>query len=549
MTIRVVIEGRGKVAEFPDGTSPEVIDAAVKRDFFSDTPVQPQPDEAKRRKEWVRKEKSINSLSDAGEVAAAYLPSRETRKTLADIARPVLEGGGAVGGGLVGAGSGFLAGAGLGAIPGTVAGASLGYAAGSGLADLISGDNPQTMTEAAGRSLKNLGTGAMYEMGGQAAVPVLAGVAKGVGAVAKPILGRISGTGTGAVDEAIKSGMQPVQSAAAQPGESLIDKGVRVAKNLNPFTSETAYDKALRGNISGEEIVESAKNALNRVKDARATAYQGKLTEVEAVTSAVDDTPVFQNLADKMRQYKISLKATTDKNGNLVQTIDTSRAAMGKSGRNDIVDTIEEIINWKDKTPSGMDALKRRLDDFYSDSSQARQFVASLRDSVKQSIVKAVPAYDEMTKGYSDATKVIKDIEAGLSLRKQGMNGRVTADQTLRRLMSSMRDNFELRKDLVEVLGKEGGADLGGMIAGYSQNAVLPRGLAGIAPGLTGGAAIAHFVDPWFASVLVASSPRVQGEFLRVWGKGMKGVKAAGPAAQKAAIMQSAISTEPSLQE
>jgi len=39
MTIKVEIDGKGVVAEFPDGTDPGVIDAAVKRDFFS----QPNP--------------------------------------------------------------------------------------------------------------------------------------------------------------------------------------------------------------------------------------------------------------------------------------------------------------------------------------------------------------------------------------------------------------------------------------------------------------------------------------------------------------------------
>jgi hypothetical protein len=34
MAIQVEIEGKGAVAEFPDGTPESVIDAAIKRDFF-----------------------------------------------------------------------------------------------------------------------------------------------------------------------------------------------------------------------------------------------------------------------------------------------------------------------------------------------------------------------------------------------------------------------------------------------------------------------------------------------------------------------------------
>lgn len=491
------------------------------------------------RREFVRQEKGNASLVERlPDVVQDAIPSRQT---LASLARPTLEAGGAIGGGLIGGASGALAGLGLGAIPGTVAGASLGYASGSNLANVIEGNNPATLADSAKRTLKDIGTGAMYEMGGQAAVPILSGVAKGVGAVAKPILGRLSGTGTGAVEEALKSGMQPVLNTPAPVGEKLVDKAARWAKNLNPLTSETAYDKALRGKISGEEIVDSARNALVQIKDARGAAYQSKLAEVEAVTGKLNIQPISDKVYDLAARYNVKIDPVTLK-------VDTSRVAMGKTGRKDIEDIFDTLVSWgkdpKDMTPTGLDTLKRQLDDFYSDSSQARQFVSSLRDTVRKTIVDQVPAYGEMTKGYSEATKIIKDIEADLMLRKQGMSGRVTADKTLRRLMSSMRDNFELRKDLVDILGKKGDADLSGMIAGYSQSAVLPRGLAGVAPTLTGGAAIAHFVDPWFASVLVASSPRVQGEFLRMWGKGMKGVKAIGPQGQKAILQGSAIASE-----
>lgn len=43
MPIRVEIEGKGVVAEFPDGTDQAVIDAAIQRDFFSKNPDAPKP--------------------------------------------------------------------------------------------------------------------------------------------------------------------------------------------------------------------------------------------------------------------------------------------------------------------------------------------------------------------------------------------------------------------------------------------------------------------------------------------------------------------------
>jgi hypothetical protein len=54
MPIQVEIEGKGVVAEFPDGTDQAIIDSAIKRDFFSETPqVATQPSFMDKIKEWA----------------------------------------------------------------------------------------------------------------------------------------------------------------------------------------------------------------------------------------------------------------------------------------------------------------------------------------------------------------------------------------------------------------------------------------------------------------------------------------------------------------
>jgi len=429
-----------------------------------------------------------------------------TRQTLAAVARPVLQAGGAVGGGLLGSAAGPV---------GTVGGAGLGYAIGDNLADFVEGDYYSSPKEAATRTLSNVGTGAMLEMGGQSVVPALKMAAKGVGAVVKPTLGRLSGVGPGAIDEAIKSGKD-------------------AAPSLNPFKSKTAYDQALRGKVSGEEIVNTARDALNTLKTNRATAYQAKMTQIEQNQTPLDLASVRSDLMNLMGKYKVTVDPATG-------AIDTSRVPMGAKGRNDIKQIIEDVTGWGSKqgddTAVGLDTLKRQLDDFYSDSSQARQFVTEIRNKVKGAITSRVPEYDEMTKGYAEATKLIKDVETDLMLRKNGMSGRVTADKTLRRLTSAMRDNFEMRRELVEILGAKTGDDLAGQVAGYTMNTALPRGLAGTGPLLAGQAAYAQFVNPKFWPVLAASSPRVQGEFLRMFGKAMGTAQKIGPQGARAATI------------
>ena len=326
----------------------------------------------------------------------------------------------------------------------------------------------------------SIGSNAVAMGVGEAIPAVASGVAKGVWKLGKNILGVTTGTGKAAIEEAVK----------ASPD----------------------FTKAMRGEMSGEEIVGNAKGALNLLKEQRGAAYQEHLAKLSTEKS-IDMSPVLKKTRELMKAYNVKI----DAEGNL----DLSRVAMGKTGRNDIEDIITTLNTWGkqkgDRTPMGLDALKRQLDDFYSDSSQARQFVSSLRNSVKDTISKAVPEYGEMIKGYSEATKLIKDIESGLMMRKQGMTGRIVADQTLNRLLKVIKsDSDPLRKDLIKILSEKGAQDLTAQLAGYSMKNPL-RG------GFGGGVALAELgstvIHPKMWPVLAASSPRLVGEFLRAYGK------------------------------
>ena len=138
------------------------------------------------------------------------------------------------------------------------------------------------------------------------------------------------------------------------------------------------------------------------MKDNRSAIYQSQLKEIDKIKGNIDPKSIEIKLADLSKQYRITFKV--NKNGKMI--VDTSKAAMGKAGRNDIKEVIKDIGEWDDFTPSGLDALKRRVDDFYSDSSQARGFVTAIKNTIKDTIVKNVPEYAEMTKGY--AGKILK---------------------------------------------------------------------------------------------------------------------------------------------
>lgn len=152
MPIKVEIEGKGVVAEFPDGTDQSVIDAAVQRDYFSDqTPAATNP-----------KNEAISQ-------------DYPWRRKVMEVARPVIEGAGMGIGGVVGTGAGPV---------GTVAGAGLGYGAGRQLSNILENamgirkptPYAQTPIGSLHEAGQDVAAGATMEMGGQ----VMGGLGGGV---------------------------------------------------------------------------------------------------------------------------------------------------------------------------------------------------------------------------------------------------------------------------------------------------------------------------------------------------------------------------------
>jgi hypothetical protein len=82
-----------------------------------------------------------------------------------------------------------------------------------------------------------------------------------------------------------------------------------------------------------------------------------------------------------------------------------------------------------------------------------------------------------------------------------------------------MKDNNELRLDMVRLLGNKTGNELEEMAAGYAMNKIVPSGLARYTAG--GAGALAGMINPQYLPIIAAASPRVQGEFLLLFGKGL----------------------------
>jgi hypothetical protein len=436
--------------------------------------------------------KTITAL-DGGRAAAPQEVVAQERAPFEEYVRPALEFGGALAGGAIGGASGLLAGPGaVAASPaGAVAGSGLGYAAGKTIADRIYSE-PEPLGNALATTGKDIVTGAAMESGGQVLGKALPYVADLAGKGISQVWGGLTGKGEAAIRKAVESGVTG---------------------------GDTAFNKAMRGKITGEEIVSHAKEGLQGLKDIRGAEYRARLDKIKM--DPQEKTGIYQSVLNKLKDLtspdKFDILMGLGPKGEF--KVDFSSSPLAEN-QNVLEKAIKDTREWKDMTASGLDKLKRRLGtyaDQVKQGSPQESFLTQLRDSVSAGLKERIPQYEKMTKGYSEATNLIKDLEAGLMLRKQGMDGRIVADQTLRRLTSAMQDNHVLRRDLVKALENKT-PDLQGEIAGFTMNSLKPSGLAGSNLGQAGGLAL-MMVKPELWPVIAASSPRIAGEFLQFFGK------------------------------
>ena len=304
--------------------------------------------------------------------------------------------------------------------------------------------------------------------------------------VAKPVikqgLGLSTGVGSEAVGEAFKAGK----------------------------TGNEQFVQNLRKQVPVTDLLESAQGALQTMRNARQSAYQKGIETTNKNQVFLDFKPIQSKLDDTLESLKV-------KGVGGVEASKVGPETMNK------VNQIRTIVNeWKSKpelhTAQGLDALKQRLDDVYTNDmpNQAKRVLTGIRNEVKQTIVKQDPNYAKTMRDYEEALAVERELENALSL------GEGKQVQTaLNKLQSLGRNNvntsYDYRKQLADVMRQETGVDLMPAVAGQSMSSWTPRGIQRIAPTLTAGSALGG--NPIPLVTLPFQSPRVVGEMAYGAGK------------------------------
>jgi len=233
----------------------------------------------------------------------------EGRKRVANAVRPILEGGGAVAGGIGGAAVGGLTGGVtiplVGAIPGatvgTVTGSALGYATGNQLADMIEGVPNRTVTQQVGKTVNQLATGASLEMGG-------AVLAKGAGAL-------------------------------VQGGRNLIQRGAPFSPARNRINAAQEFGDAATG-VGG-----NWKTTDPGFAERTAVTDSNRLAQVKQATRNRDDALFNRLNADRPGQRPLQPSAGQREGGKLLALEQKQRLKYKTRGTSDGTMPFDERVN------------------------------------------------------------------------------------------------------------------------------------------------------------------------------------------------------------
>ncbi len=507
---------------------------------------------------------------------------RRVLRTAAENARPFLQGAGATIGGAVAIPPAIASGP---AAPITeAAGIATGYYGGNKLADIVEDiagvrKQPEKPVNAFTQGVHDVKESVEQGVMGPVFGKALKVGAKVVGRVGKEVLGRWGGAGAGSIDEAVTSG--------------------RNLKGPNIIKSQTTFDRAMRGEIAEDEPVRIAKNALQKLRDERSLDYTKRLeamskpSRIPATSTEPGKTmpPVGRRVVS-LEPIKAELNKIIKDAGVIVKrdgSLDYSSTGLGDAGNRDLAKIIEKVKAWGNqgpeiqrlkvaikgwgqeiakttdpeikktleaniknasntlrdlteeqalhRSPLGLDKLKRALGDEWSESGNARAFISRMENKVKDTVVSAVPEYREMLKNYEEATTVIKDIEKVFNMKGGKPATRGESDRILTRLMNVMKKDSGMSKELVGILSKPGSeanaGELTQMLAGRSMAEHLPK--SNLVLFGEGFAVVSKIFNPRIIGLITGSSPRVQGEFLRIFGKFLQetkgGTKVLGQAA------------------
>ncbi len=335
--------------------------------------------------------------------------------------------------------------------------------------------------------------------------------------VANPAL-HAAGSVAGAIAKTLSGGLSSTPSAAF---ERMFKKPAEVQKAINFAASQ--------GEGAEQAVMTKAKSAFDELKNIRQEAYQKNLEE--AAKTTVPEGFSLNNVKKTFMGslHKFGINVAND-------TIDASASKLPKAFEPKLQEVAQELGNWKDLSPLGLDTLTSRLQNLATEGAskgekQFNSILGSVTEDLNKFFADQMPAVGKLRSDYAAQTKALED------LTSEAFSGKESAN--LNRLLEIFNPKKKYYRNLIKDLGEKTGSDLLSDVAGVVLSKATPEGLGkyimslGGATGFAGlGAALSHPAAlAAIPATMVAGSPWASGQVARAAGT----VAPAVPGAIKAA--------------
>ncbi len=300
--------------------------------------------------------------------------------------------------------------------------------------------------------------------------PLAGAAVKGAGKVASKVLGKTTGAGDKAIEDAFKAGQ----------------KG-----NIN-------FVKQMRKPDDIDEVVGKAMDKIDKMKQARNRVYDESMSVLRRDTRKLDIDPV-------IRDTKRLINA---EGGGSEYLVDDDTARVLSKAK----DTLNKF--YKDKArhnTAGFDDLKKAISNIKTaPDTNAERVKTEIANSVRTQIMRQNPSYKSVMDDYARDSANIDTLKRTFSLDK-----RANLETTLRKLQSVTRNNantdYGYRAQLLKKIDPNG--EIYDAVSASALNSWAPRGA--ISGGIAGAGLVT--LNP---AVMAASSPRLVGEAAYILGKG-----------------------------
>lgn len=348
--------------------------------------------------------------------------------------------------------------------------------------------------EIAGAGLLGAGTGAVLGSvipgAFRGATRATRGATRMVGEAGKEVLGKSTGAGIGAIESVLQNPQTIKYTRQAT------DEGIDAVQN-----------KAL----------DAAREGLEQIQNARESTYLAGLEKIKSNTS--DLFEIVDNARNSalsaLKKFDVDISAES---GNKLNALSLEKAGFVR-GQDVIERAFNDIMSQTDNTPTALNNLQKRLRRYASqlngpETREAKALVLQMRDGLVKPMKEKIPGFEKMMQGYAEYSDLIDDVQSALSLGQKA-----SKDTSIRKLMSTMRQNNEFRRQMLDVVSKASGQDIEAMLAGATLSSKTPRGLQGTLGGVVGPTGVsASFLNPaalpYFLTYIALSSPRFVAEAL-----------------------------------